>query len=261
VARIARIVVPGVPHHCTQRGNRRSITFFGSRDYAEYLTILKKWAQTYDVAIWSYCLMPNHVHLITVPSSTDSLAKAIGETHRRYTLAINQRQQWRGHLWQGRFFSYPLGPSHLLAAARYIELNPVRAGMARRPEDWPWSSAKAHLSGIDDEIVQVAPLLETCPQWQDLIQSEISEREAEVFQRHTRTGLPLGDPAFQSEIASSTSRPVGGKKRGRPSKVAFVSVGDAIQTSSPTSAVRFVNSGAMENGGHLAPLNTASAVR
>jgi len=124
MARIARVVAPGLPHHVTQRGNRRQQTFFCDDDYRAYLELMAQWCSRCAVEIWAYCLMPNHVHLIAVPESKDGLRSAIGEAHRRYTRRINFREGWRGHLWQGRFASYTMEERYLLAAARYIEMNP-----------------------------------------------------------------------------------------------------------------------------------------
>ncbi|MDD5168160.1 MAG: transposase [Syntrophales bacterium] len=129
MARIARVIAPGYPHHVTQRGNRRQETFFADDDYAAYLELLSEWTRKHDVEIWAYCLMPNHVHLIAVPDSEEALARAIGEAHRRYTRRINFREGWRGHLWQERFASFPMEESYLLAAARYVEMNPVASGL------------------------------------------------------------------------------------------------------------------------------------
>jgi putative transposase len=99
---------------------------------------MAEWCREQGVAIWSYCLMPNHTHLNAVPSSEDGLRRAIGEAHRRYSRRINFREKWRGYLWQGRFASFVMDEPYLLAAARYVELNPVRAGLVRSPADWPW---------------------------------------------------------------------------------------------------------------------------
>ena len=141
MARLARLVVPGMPHHVTQRGNRRQQTFFNEGDYAAYLELMGEWCQEKGVQIWSYCLMPNHVHLIAVPSSEDGLRWAIGSAHERYTRRINFREKWRGYLWQGRFASFVMDEPYLLATARYVELNPVRAKLAPSVGAWPWSSA------------------------------------------------------------------------------------------------------------------------
>ena len=133
MARLARVIAPGMPHHVTQRGNRRQQTFFGKEDYQHYLELISRFCRAEQVAIWAYRLMPNHVHLIVVPQSAESLRRAIGEAHRRYTRRINFREGWRGHLWQGRFASFVMDEDHLLTAARYVELNPVRAGLVQAP--------------------------------------------------------------------------------------------------------------------------------
>ena len=145
MARLARLVVPGLPHHVTQRGNRRQQTFFCEEDYAAYLELMAEWCAKRGVEIWAYCLMPNHVHLVAVPQSKDGLRRAIGEAHRRYTRRINFREKWRGYLWQGRFASFVMDEPYLLAAARYVELNPLRANLVADAAEWPWSSAGAHL--------------------------------------------------------------------------------------------------------------------
>ena len=129
MARLARIVAPGLPHHITQRGNRCQPTFFCDEDYQYYLELMAQWCSAHQVEIWAYCLMPNHVHLIAVPQSADGLRRAIGEVHLRYTRMVSFREGWRGHLWQGRFASFVLDEPYLLTAARYVELNPVRAGL------------------------------------------------------------------------------------------------------------------------------------
>lgn len=151
---MARVVVPGFPHHVTQRGNRRQRTFFRKDDFVAYRELMAQWCQQCGVAVWAYCLMPNHVHLIVVPESEDGLRRAIGEAHRRYTRRINFREKWRGHLWQGRFASFVMDETYLLACALYVERNPVRAGLCKRAVDYPWSSAAAHVSGKDDCLVQ-----------------------------------------------------------------------------------------------------------
>src|SRR4030065_1065208 len=155
MARLARVVVPGVWHHVTQRGNRRQQTFFNDEDYQAYLELLGEWCGQCGVEVWAYCLMPNHVHLIVVPDSEDGLHRALGEAHRRYTRRINLREGWRGHLWQGRFASFAMDQRHLLRAARYVELNPVRAKLCRAAWRWRWSSAAAHVAGRDDGLVRV----------------------------------------------------------------------------------------------------------
>lgn len=212
--RLARVVAPGYPHHITQRGNRRQPTFFCQEDYQTYLYLMSEWCQRHQVAIWAYCLMPNHVHLIAVPATVDGLRRAIGEAHRRYTRRVNFRENWRGHLWQGRFASFILDEAYLLAAARYIELNPVRAGLAAQPADYPWSSASAHLTGKDDRLVQTAPLLEMVPDWTGFLLQASGDNLGPQFRRHERTGRPLGDQAFIAKLESMIQRRLARNKPG-----------------------------------------------
>jgi putative transposase len=218
MARLARIVVPGVAHHVTQRGNRRLETFFGDEDYAAYLDLLAGSCGRAGVAVWAYCLMPNHAHLILVPGDEDGLRRALGEAHRRYTRRVNAREDWRGHLWQERFHSFPMDEGYLLAAARYVELNPVRAGLVRRPADWRWSSAPAHLAGRDDGVVAVAPLLERVPDWQGFLAGGLEEPALDAIRRHERTGRPLGAAPFLERLESQLKRTLAPRKAGRKPK-------------------------------------------
>jgi putative transposase len=219
MARLARLVVPGLPHHVTQRGNRRQQTFFGDDDYAAYVELMAEWCKERGVAIWAYCLMPNHVHLIAVPRSEDGLARAIGEAHRRYTRRINFREKWRGYLWQGRFASFVMDEPYLLAAARYIELNPVRAKLVSDAAEWRWSSAKAHLSGRDDRLVEVAPMRALVADWRGLLNSAIPEEELRDLREHGRTGCPLGNATFVERLERAIGRILRPQKPGRPSKL------------------------------------------
>lgn len=215
---MARLVFPGNPHHVTQRGNRRQRTFFTENDYQLYLALMSKWCQRCQVDVWAYCLMPNHVHLIAVPQTAGGLRQAIGEAHRRYTLHVNTREGWRGHLWQGRFSSCPMDEPHLIAAARYIEWNPVRAGIAALPHEYRWSSARAHLAGRDDRLVKTAPLLEIVSDWQGLLTAPTPPREAQVFRSHERSGRPLGDSAFITRIEHRLGITIHRNRPGRPRK-------------------------------------------
>ena len=214
MARLARLVIPGLPHHVTQRGNRRQQTFFNDADYGAYLELMSDWCREKGVQIWGYCLMPNHTHLIAVPSSPDGLRWAIGEAHRRYTRRINFREQWRGYLWQGRFASFVMDEPYLLAAARYVELNPVRAGLVPSAQQWPWSSARAHLAGRDDRLVKVAPLLAMIADWNAFVQSAVPEEELRQIRRHGRTGRPLGDETFVGRLEGLVGRVLKPPKRG-----------------------------------------------
>ena len=218
MARIARVVVPGVPHHIIQRGNRRQKVFFRESDYESYISLLREWCERYGVEIWAYCLMPNHIHLIAVPQTEEGLSRGIGETHRRYTRMINFRESWRGYLWQGRFASYPMDDRYLMVAVRYIELNPLRAKMVREPWEYPWSSARAHIEGKDDRLVQAHALLEVAEDWKEFLQEGMKEEELEQIRHHERTGRPLGDTSFVAKVETILGRVLRPQKAGRKPK-------------------------------------------
>ena len=213
---MARAVAPKIPHHVIQRGNRRQQTFFNEDDYRSYLGLMSEWCRAKQVDIWAYCLMPNHIHLIAVPEEKDSLMLAIGEAHRRYTRQINFREGWRGHLWQGRFSSFIMEENYLLACTKYIEMNPVRAGLVKRVYDWPWSSAGAHKRGNDDLLVKVQPLLEmTNKGWTKFLIDYPGESEINLLKKHERTGRPLGSNAFVKKMESLLGRALKPQKAGR----------------------------------------------
>ncbi len=206
MARWARVVVPTIPHHVTQRGTRRLPVFFCEDDYRTYLRLLRDWCDREGVSVWAYCLMNNHVHLVVVPETETGLARAIGEAHRRYTRAINFRQGWRGYLFQGRFASCPMDGRYLLAAVRYVELNPVRAQMVENAWDYPWSSAAAHIQGKDDRLVKVKPMLERVADWREYLGQEMDPAELKALRRYNRTGRPLGDEQFVVRLERATGR-------------------------------------------------------
>jgi REP-associated tyrosine transposase len=214
MARLARVVVRGIPHHIIQRGNRRQPVFFRDDDYLAYLNLMQEWCQKERVVVWAYCLMPNHIHLICVPDKTTGLARAVGEAHRRYTRLINFREGWRGYLWQGRFASYPMAEDHLSAALRYVELNPVRAHLAKDPGAYPWSSARAHLEGRDDLLVKSQPLAERIGNWQEFLSQGNANWELETIRGHLRTGRPLGDRQFLADLEKKLRRALIPRKPG-----------------------------------------------
>ena len=205
-----------MPLHITQRGNRRQPTFFCDDDYRRYAAFMAEWCRRYRVEIWAYCLMTNHSHLIAVPATADGLRLAVGEAHKRYTWEVNQREGWRGFLWQGRFSSYVMDERYTLAAARYIELNPVRAGMVERPQDYPWSSARAHLLGRDDALVSVQPLLSRIDDWAAFLGQAVHPQDADLLRKHRGTGRPLGSDAFVNELERILGRGLRRRKPGPP---------------------------------------------
>jgi putative transposase len=216
MARLSRITVPGLPHHVTQRGNRRQALFTEPGDYALYRDLLAERCQANGVACWAYCLMPNHVHLVLTPSNVDGLSRAVGEAHRRFTAFVNARARVTGHLFQGRFASAAMDDAHLLNAARYLAFNPVRAGLAARPDAWPWSSVRAHLQGRDDALAQVAPLLARAPRFADLLEMSLDEQIAlDGFESRSMNGRPLGAPDFIAMVERKLGRTV---QPGRPGR-------------------------------------------
>ena len=135
MARLARAIFPGLPHHVTQRGNRRAQTFFGDEDYRLYRDLLREHCTAANVEVWAWVLMPNHVHLILVPSDADGIRRALSRVHRMYAGYVNSRLKRTGHFWQGRFGCAAMDEKHLYAAFRYVALNPVRAALVDRAHD------------------------------------------------------------------------------------------------------------------------------
>ena len=234
MARLARVVVPGLPHHVTQRGNRRETVFFGDDDYRAYLDLIAAAAKRSGTAIWAYCLMPNHVHFIMTPSDPDGLRRTFAEAHRRYAARIHGRLKVTGHLWQGRFSSTAMDERHLLAAARYVPMNPVRAGLTRRAQDWPWSSARAHLAGRDDGVTMVAPLLERTPDFAGFLAAAEDEAAVAAIRRSYSTGRPVGAADWITTLEALTERALAAGKRGPKAKAAqTAATGDLFHTVSP----------------------------
>ncbi len=192
--------------------------FFSPADYDVYSRLLAKHASRYALAIWAYCLMPNHVHLIAVPSSLAGLARPLGEAHRRYAALVNRRQGWTGHLWQERFASFPMDERHLMAAVRYVLLNPVRSGLVDRALDWSYSSAGAYMLGKQDRITTTGPLSPRIDDWEEFLSSAAPEEDTLRFRRHSRIGRPLGSKSFIATLESMTGRRLRPRKAGRRPK-------------------------------------------
>jgi putative transposase len=221
MARLARVVVPGLPHHVTQRGNGQSRTFFCDEDYAFYRDLLAASCRAADVEIWAWVLMPNHVHLILVPRDADGLRRALAPLHRRYAGHVHARRKRSGHFWQGRFGAVAMDEEHLGAALRYVALNPVRARLVERAQDWPWSSARAHLRRRDDKVTSLAPVLDRFPRFTDLLEVEPGPELYERLRQAESVGRPLGDDAFLERLERLTHRLLKPAKRGpKPTKAA-----------------------------------------
>ena len=208
--RSARWVVPGVAHHVTQRGTNRQIVFYSRRDRRVYLDQLTHNASAEGVRILAYCLMNNHIHVILVPPEPDSLAVVLRRTHGRYAQYFNTRKCRTGHLWQNRFYSCPMDEHHLWAALRYVERNPVRAGLTPDPAAWPWSSAAAHLGqsepppGLDIAFWRESGGAE---RWSDLLAVPDEEAWLQRFRRATYAGNPLGTDEFVERVKSGKPAP------------------------------------------------------
>ncbi|MCX6570769.1 MAG: transposase [Candidatus Aminicenantes bacterium] len=198
--RAARIVIPGIPHHITQRGNRRQRVFFSDDDKALYLRLFSKWAEKSGLIVWAYCLMDNHVHHVAVPFKEASLAEALGQTHKAYTKVINEREGWRGFLWQGRFSSYPMDDPYLYRAMRYDELNPVRAKIVENAIEYSWSSARAHVLGEANPLLARPPLGMNGQEWAIYLREGLIESETRLFRDHSGSTTPLGDEDFFRRI-------------------------------------------------------------
>ena len=216
--RFPRVVIPGCPHHLIQRGNRRQRVFFCDEDRAFFLTLLGREAEKRGIAIWAFCLMENHFHLVAVPTRPDSFARGLGEAQRRYTLVINTREGWKGFLFQGRFLSYPLDEDHQYAAIRYVERNPVRAGMVVRAEDYEWSSARAHVRKEPHPLLTPFPFERSVKDWAYYLGQKEDPDLLEGFRGHERTGRPMGGEDFVKRLERLSGRVLAIKPKGRPRK-------------------------------------------
>jgi REP-associated tyrosine transposase len=215
MTRLPRVVAPGCPHHVTQRGNHRERIFFDDGDHRVYRKLLAEHAQKAGVEIWAYCLMPNHVHLIAVPLDEGGLARTIGGAHRQYTSFINTRMGLNGHLFQSRYASVAMDERHLIAAARYVSLNPVRAALVARAQDWPWSSVRAHLAGRDDMLVKVRPLLDRVGDFAQLLQPEHCDAaDIAAIREAESTGRPLATDEFVTALEVKLGRPIAKRRPG-----------------------------------------------
>src|SRR3954471_2627599 len=215
MSRLPRLVLPGIPHHVTQRGNRRERTFFEDGDYALYLDLLADGAERAGVEIWSYCLMPNHVHLVAVPRDADGLRRCFRFVHRHYTGYVNARLRVTGHLWQGRFSSIAMDEPHFVSALRYVALNPVRARLAERAQDWRWSSAAAHCRGKDDHVVKVAPALERVGDFATFLGESFDEALSyAALRKAEKVGRPIGSAEWLADMEERSGLTLRPHKRG-----------------------------------------------
>ncbi len=231
--RIARVIAVGLPHHVTQRGNNRQRIFDSDEDRLVYLKLLREYAERQRVALWGYCLMDNHVHLIAAPQREDSLARTLRQTHGDYARYANVKRRTSGHFWQNRYFSCALDGNHCWTALAYVERNPVRAGLASEAREWRWSSAWAHLDeGCSAAWVDLGEWRKryTPERWRVVLRTTVGEEaQAERIREATRTGRPMGEPIFVHDLERRLLRRLTPGKVGRPRRAVSEAVEDMFQ--------------------------------
>jgi putative transposase len=217
--RVRRPVFAGIPHHVTQRGNRQERVFFRDSDRIAYLKWLQEYGIRYGVEVLAYCLMDNHVHVVAVPDTEHALEQVFRPLHSKYAQRVNRIKSWKGHLWQGRYFSSPLDDAYLWAAVRYVERNPVRAGIVAKAEDYPWSSAQAHCGLRMDSLLagnsrRVSSL--NVGDWSAWLAGDDEPAKLEVLRQNAGRGLPCGQEAFVADLERQVGQPLRPRPRGRP---------------------------------------------
>jgi putative transposase len=223
MARLARVIAVGVPHHVTQRGNARRSILTTDGDRQVYLELLGEKSAQHQLSVLGYCLMSNHVHLVVIPQRSDALAQALKQAHGRYAAYWNVRYKSSGHAWQGRYYSCPMDEPHLWEALRYVELNPVRARMVAEPEEWRWSSAAAHLGAARPDICLEMEAWQqrwTPASWREYLAAGTTEAEVEAIRQSTHTGRPLGTSEFVNTLEPMLKCQLAPQRGGRASKPA-----------------------------------------
>ena len=221
--RIARLVIPDYPHHITQRGNYRQDVFRDDADRRQYLEFIADYSQKYNLEILGFCIMNNHVHFLVIPKKEDSIANVFRIAHTRYSQYFNKKINAHGHLWQGRFYSCVLDDRRLLAAARYIERNPVRAKIIKKPIDYAWSSAKHHCGILHKDIIDTNALFKYIDieqsQWVDFIGRSDEPDDVSMIRKYTMTGRPLGSNSFVGKLEKMFDERLHALPIGRPKDV------------------------------------------
>lgn len=218
--RIARAVAHEFPHHIVQRGNNRQNVFFSHEDRDKYHFLLKKYSVKWESPIMVYCFMTNHIHLLSRPLKEASLHKMMQGVALCYTQYFNKTYDRTGRLWESRFHSCAVQEEHYLwAVARYIEQNPVRAGITSQAEDYPYSSAKAHVMGQKDELLNEELFSHDLRQdYISLLRSHIPEKDLAAIRSDTRTGRPFGGEKFADMVGQTLNRRLTPGRAGRPRK-------------------------------------------
>ena len=226
-----RFDLPGLPVHVVQRGNNRQPVFFEDADRLAYLTWLAEAATRYRCAVHAYVLMTNHIHLLTTPAQAGAVGRMMQYVGRRYVPYVNRVHGRTGTLWEGRYRACLIhADGYLLICHRYIELNPVAAGIVAGPGDYRWSSYGANAQGVKDPLVTPHPLyqaLGTRPAtrrraYRALFAQALPAEDLEALGHALQSGTPLGDDAFRADIEARLHRSVGHARPGRPRKPAAV---------------------------------------
>jgi putative transposase len=214
MARLARAVAPGAPHHILQRGNPGQRIFATDQDYKDYLALVAEGCASARVGVLAYCLLPKQVHLILVPPSPKALRQALGEAHRRFTRAMNQRRSREGGLFRGRFSSFPMDQASLPLVTRFVEQAPVRGRTAAKAASWKWSSAGAHLKGKADAFVDVKGLGKSASAWKVDLAKALAPADLKIIAACEHTGRPLGSPAFVKSLEKKLGRTLARQRPG-----------------------------------------------
>lgn len=214
MARLARVVIPGLAHHVTQRGNGRQKVFFAEADYELYLGLITQSCKAARVTCLAWCLMPNHLHLILVPSDADGLRAALSKANRAYAGIVNARRKVTGHFWQGRYGSVPMDDAHLYEALRYVLMNPVKAKRVARPEAWKWSSARAYLKNRDDGLTNTRPMRKVIDNMRAFLGAMPDTSRLDRLLAAETIGRPAAEPDFIERLETKTGRQLLPEKRG-----------------------------------------------
>lgn len=219
MARLARSTIIGYPHQVTQRGNYEQTVFEEEADFRRYLGWLRQCADRYSVEIWAYCLMRNHVHYVCVPKVEGGLARTFNALHMRYAQYFHGKKGVTGHLWRGRFLSCVLDGRSVFEEVRFIENNPVRAGLVARAEDYPWSSARHHVLGESDPVIVDGCFLNVeIPDWRAYLAARGDEPVLIRTWQSLKTGRPAGEESFVHGLEGIVGRRLVALPRGRPRK-------------------------------------------
>lgn len=227
MARQARLIIPGHPHHVLVRGNNQQAIFADDDDRLRLLGLLREVSREHGLALHAYVLMPNHLHLLATPRDEEAMARAVQSLGRRYVGAFNHRHSRSGTLWEGRYRAHAVGgPTHVLACMRFIELNPMRAGLAAELGDYPWSSLSHHLGGTRDLLITEPAAywaLGNTPfdreaAYRTWVEQGVGSAEQQRIVAALVGGRPLGDATYLSELEKLTGRALAPRRRGRPPK-------------------------------------------